>query len=457
MKSKQHDILIVDDEKSLREMLAILLQREGYNVVQVENGKKALDLVKTTEFDLIISDMKMPELGGLDLLRQLREQSNDVTVLMMTAFSSTEDAVEAMKLGAYDYITKPFKNDEIRLVIKNALERKKLQQENKRLKEQLGQRFSFKRLIGESREMQQLISLLERIAPSEANVLITGESGTGKELVAKALHLNSHRKDHSFVPINCGAIPENLLESELFGHEKGAFTGADRKKEGLFETADRGTLFLDEIGELPMGMQVKLLRVLQEREFRRVGGTKNLPLDIRLVAATNQDLVQMVKDGTFREDLFYRLNVVSVELPPLRERKSDIPLLINCFYEQQTGKDIYPIEPRALEILLNYDWPGNIRELQNLVERCLVLGGVGELKIDCLPPQMQLTKKGLSCILDEIPDGFKLEPWLEGVERDVLSKALEKAGGVRTKAAELLGISFRSIRYRLDKLGIGDE
>ncbi len=457
MSNKQQEILVVDDEKSLREMLAILLQREGYQVLQVENGKKALELVKNSEFDLIITDMKMPELSGLELLRKLREQDNDITVLMMTAFSSTEDAVEAMKLGAYDYITKPFKNDEIRLVVKNALERKKLQKENKRLKEQLGQRFSFKKLIGESREMKQLISLLERIAPSEANVLITGESGTGKELVARALHLNSARKDHSFIPINCGAIPENLLESELFGHEKGAFTGADKKKEGLFETADKGTLFLDEIGELPMGMQVKLLRVLQEREFRRVGGTKNLPLDIRLVAATNQDLIQMVKEGTFREDLFYRLNVVSVELPPLRERKSDIPLLINCFYEQQTGNSTYPIQPEALDILLSYDWPGNIRELQNLVERCLVLGGHDQLKSEWLPSQMQVTKKGTGCILDEIPEGFQLEPWLEEIERNVLVKALEKAGGVRKKAAELLGISFRSIRYRLDKLGISDE
>ncbi len=457
MKKKQQDILIVDDEQSLREMLAILLEREGYHVVQAENGIKALEVTERSEFDLIITDMKMPELGGLDLLRQLRERDNDVTVLMMTAFSSTEDAVEAMKLGAYDYITKPFKNDEIRLVIKNALERKNLQKENLRLKQQLGERFTFKQLIGDSREMKQLISLLERIAPSQANVLITGESGTGKELVAKALHLNSERKYFPFVPINCGAIPENLLESELFGHEKGAFTGADRKKEGLFETANQGTLFLDEIGELPMGMQVKLLRVLQEREFRRVGGTKNLPLDIRLVAATNQDLMQMVQGGTFREDLFYRLNVVSVELPPLRERKSDIPLLINRFFHLKTGQEAYPIQKEALEILLNYDWPGNVRELENLVERCLVLGGQEELKVDALPPQMLLAKNVTNEILTDIPDDFNLEDWLAGVERSVLLKALEKSGGVRTKAADLLGISFRSIRYRLDKLGIGDE
>jgi len=315
-KNKKYNILVVDDENSLREMLSILLQRQGYQVHQADDGVAALTMAQENSYDLIISDIKMPKMTGIELLRQLRSQENNVTVMMMTAFSSTEEAVEAMKLGAYDYITKPFKNDEIRLVIKNALEREQLQQENRQLKQQLGQRFSFQSLIGQSPAMSKLILLLERVAPSQANVLITGESGTGKELVAKALHLNSDRKGHPFVPINCGAIPENLLESELFGHEKGAFTGADKRKTGLFESADNGTLFLDEIGELPMGMQVKLLRVLQEREFRRVGGTSNIPLNIRLVAATNQDLSAMIKDGGFREDLFYRLNVVSIELPP---------------------------------------------------------------------------------------------------------------------------------------------
>lgn len=457
MSLKNLDILIVDDEVSLRHMLTILLKREGYTVDQAENGLTALNRVKAKKFDLIISDIQMPQMTGIQLLKTLRDENINVPMIMVTAFSSTEEAVEAMKLGAYDYITKPFKNDEIRLVVKNALERQQLQSENQRLKQQLGERFSFKTLIGDSPAMKQLISLLERIAPSQANVLITGESGTGKELVAKALHLNSERNNHPFVPINCGAIPENLLESELFGHEKGAFTGADKRKIGLFESADNGTLFLDEIGELPMGMQVKLLRVLQEREFRRVGGTNNIPLNIRLIAATNQDLEQMVKGGTFREDLFYRLNVVSVELPPLRMRSEDIPLLVTNFHHQKTGNTDYRIHKDALKLLLNYHWPGNVRELENLVERCVVLGDGDELKVDCLPPAIrQRNAATCSALLEEIPENFALEPWLEEIERTVLLKALDEAGGVRKQAAELLGISFRSIRYRLDKLGIGE-
>ncbi len=458
VQNKQYKILVVDDENSIREMLAILLQREGYQIEQAADGVAAFAMIQENSYDLIISDIQMPKMTGIELLRQLRDQNNDVTVMMITAFSSTEEAVAAMKLGAYDYITKPFKNDEIRLVIKNALEREHLQQENRQLKQQLGQRFSFQSLIGTSPAMSKLIALLERVAPSQVNVLITGESGTGKELVAKALHLNSDRKKHPFVPINCGAIPENLLESELFGHEKGAFTGADRRKEGLFESADNGTLFLDEIGELPMGMQVKLLRVLQEREFRRVGGTDNIPLNIRLVAATNQDLSDMIKEGTFREDLFYRLNVVSIELPPLRARTADIPLLINNFYKRLTGKDEYTIEKQTLEILLNYDWPGNVRELENLVERCVVLGEKDKLTLECLPEQIKKRSHNHCGEIGNLPhEGFDLDKWLEDLERTVLLQALEKSGGVRKKAAELLGINFRSIRYRLGKLGIGDD
>lgn len=457
-KRKKYKILVVDDENSLRELLTILLQREGYLVEQANDGLAAFEMAQAIAYDLIISDIQMPRMSGIELLRQLREQNNDVTVMMITAFSSTEEAVEAMKLGAYDYITKPFKNDEIRLVIKNALEREQLQQENRQLKQQLGQRFSFQSLIGSSPAMSKLIALLERVAPSQANVLITGESGTGKELVAKALHLNSDRKKHPFVPINCGAIPENLLESELFGHEKGAFTGADKRKDGLFESADNGTLFLDEIGELPMGMQVKLLRVLQEREFRRVGGTANIPLNIRLVAATNQDLSERIQEGSFREDLFYRLNVVAIELPPLRSRNGDIQLLIDNFYKRLTGREKYEIEKHALELLLNYSWPGNVRELENLVERCVVLGESDVLTVDCLPAQIKQKKQGFCGEIAELPnDGFDLDQWLEDIERTVLLQALEKAGGVRKKAADLLGINFRSIRYRLGKLGIGDD
>jgi len=454
---KGNNILVVDDESSLREMLSILLQREGYHVDQAEDGYAAFTKVQETRYDLIITDIQMPKMTGIELLRRLREEDNEVTVLIITAFSSTEEAVEAMKLGAYDYITKPFKNDEIRLVIKNALERRQLQQENRQLKQQLGQRFSFQNLVGKSPAMLKMIGLLERVAPSQVNVLITGESGTGKELVAKALHLNSDRKKHPFVPINCGAIPENLLESELFGHEKGAFTGADKRKIGLFESAENGTLFLDEIGELPLGMQVKLLRVLQEREFRRVGGTKNISLNIRVVAATNQDLIEKIQQGSFREDLFYRLNVVSIELPPLRTRLDDIQVLINKFYQRLTGKDKYLVQKRALELLLNYDWPGNVRELENLVERCVVLGETDELTVDCLPNQIKKESctayEGI-CLLPD--DGLDLDRWLADMERTVLLQALEKSDGVKKRAAELLGINFRSIRYRLSKLGISD-
>ncbi len=450
-------ILVVDDENSMRELLVILLRREGYQVEQADNGAAGLDKILTTGFDLVISDIQMPKMTGIELLRQIRQREIEVTVLMITAFSSTEEAVEAMKLGAYDYITKPFKNDEIRLVIKNALERKQLQTENRQLKQQLSERFSFQRLVGKSPAMSKLIALLERVAPSQANVLISGESGTGKELVARALHLNSERKNYPFVPINCGAIPENLLESELFGHEKGAFTGADKRKEGLFESANQGTLFLDEIGELPLSMQVKLLRVLQEREFRRVGGTKNTPLDVRLVTATNRDLGEMIHAGSFREDLFYRLNVISVELPPLRERREDIPLLLNCFLQRHTGGKELPVSAKALDLLLNYAWPGNIRELENLVERCAVLGLVDRLTVESLPDAIKKQRPGAGRAIAELPDdGFELEPWLEQLERSMLLQALERSGGVRKKAAELLGISFRSIRYRLGKLGLGE-
>ncbi len=451
------NILIADDEVNLRNMLAILLEREGYQIVQAVDGADALNKATENVFDLIISDMRMPGMGGIELLRTLRAKGDQVPVIVVTAFSSTDEAVEAMKLGAYDYITKPFKNDEIRLVVQKALERKKLQDENLQLKMQLGQRFSFSSLIGQGAAMKKLVALLERVAPSQANILITGESGTGKEVVAKAIHHNSSRKDKPFVPINCGAIPENLLESELFGYEKGAFTGADKKKEGLFEAAHQGTLFLDEVGELPMGMQVKLLRVLQEREFRRVGGTKDISLDIRLVAATNQNLSAMVAEGTFREDLYYRLNVISIELPPLRERLEDIPLLVDNFYKKMTGRQGFVLGKPVLDVLYQYDWPGNIRELENLIERCVVLDAGEGITLDLLPDSVKTKKEQGSCLqTTDLPAGFDLERWLEQLERNAVCEALKRTGGVKKKAAVLLGISFRSLRYRLEKLGIED-
>ncbi|MDW7643686.1 MAG: sigma-54 dependent transcriptional regulator [Desulfuromonadales bacterium] len=459
--TKNAHILVVDDEESMREFLSIMLKREGYGVNVASDGAQALDLLKENSYDLIISDIQMPRLGGFELLAQVMARTPETAMIMITAFSSTEQAVEAMKQGAYDYITKPFKNEEIRLIVKNALERKTLRQENQELKKELGRRYSFGNLIGKSRSMQQVYDLIAKVAASRANILVTGESGTGKELVARAIHYNSDRHEAPFVPINCGAIPENLLESELFGHEKGSFTGAIQQKPGLFEVANGGTLFLDEIGELPAMMQVKLLRVLQEREVRRVGGTRDIPVDVRVVAATNKDLEAEVASGTFREDLFYRLNVIRLALPPLRERRDDIPLLIEHFYQKLTGKKGLHVGEKAMRRLLDYGWPGNIRELENIVERCLVLGQGEDLTEDCLPTNLVADSITAEGQFSQIPDtGLDIDAYLGAIEKDILLKALDKTSGVRKKAAELLGISFRSIRYRLAKFGIeadGDE
>jgi len=444
----------------MREFLAIMLHREGYRVDAVSDGSQAVARLGEQMYDLVISDIKMPRLTGFELLAHVRDKCPETMMIMITAFSTTEEAVEAMKLGAYDYITKPFRNEEIRLVIKNALERKSLRQENLQLKKELDRRYAFGNLVGKSKKMQEVYALIEKVASSRANVLVTGESGTGKELVAKAIHFNSERKDRPFVAVNCGAIPENLLESELFGHEKGSFTGAVQQKAGLFEIAHGGTLFLDEIGELPMSMQVKLLRVLQEREFRRVGGTRNIQIDVRLVAATNKDLEAEVERGGFREDLFYRLNVIRIALPPLRERREDIPLLIDYFCRTNAGREGVVVSEAAMRRLLDYHWPGNIRELENVLERCVVLGHGEQISDSCLPPQLQGAGTGMGTQNVEITDaGLDLDAYLGEIERDILLKALNKSGGVRKKAAELLGITFRSIRYRLAKYGIdpGEE
>lgn len=461
MSTENYTILVVDDEESMREFLTIMLHREGYTVDAAFDGAQAVARLKERSYDLVISDIKMPRLDGFGVLDYITESCPDTAIIMITAFSTAQQAVEAMKKGAYDYITKPFNNEEIRLVVKNALERKELRRENLELKRELGQRYSFNNLIGKSRSMQQVYHFIEKVADSKANVLITGESGTGKELVAKAIHYNSRRKDQPFVPINCGAIPENLLESELFGHEKGSFTGASQQKSGLFEVADGGTVFLDEIAELPLMMQVKLLRVLQEQEFRRVGGTRDIKVDVRLVAATNKNLEALVADEKFREDLYYRLNVIHVNLPPLKERREDIPLLVDHFLRKFSGNNPPAVPDAFLRRLLDYHWPGNIRELENTVERSLVLGSDGRLSEDGLPRHIGGPPVAAGAALDELPeDGLDLDAYLGSIEQDILLKALERCGGVRKKAAELLCISFRSIRYRLAKYGMaadGDE
>ena len=456
--ANKYRVLIVDDEESMRDFLSIMLHREGYQVDTAVDGAQAVVHLRDHSYDLVISDIKMPRMTGLELLTHIKDRTPETVVLMVTAFSSTDEAVEAMKQGAYDYITKPFKNEEIRLIVKNALERRDLRRENLALKEALGQRFSFDGLIGKSKVMQDVFSMIRKVASSPVKILVTGESGTGKELVARAIHYNSDRRDGPFVPINCGAIPENLLESELFGHEKGSFTGAIRQKPGLFETAAGGTIFLDEIGELPAMMQVKLLRVLQENEFRRVGGTKDIKTDVRVLAATNRHLEEAVAAGSFREDLYYRFNVIRIDLPPLRQRREDIPVMVDFFWERFTGQKGVKVAEDAMRRLIDYSWPGNVRELENVIERATVLGHDNEITLDCLPPNLVTGMSGSVTPLTDIPEsGMDLDAYLGEIEKEILIKALARTDGVRKSAAGLLGITFRSIRYRLAKYDLGDD
>jgi two-component system response regulator PilR (NtrC family) len=452
-------ILVADDEQSMREFLDIMLKKEGYKVSLASNGEEVSKLVENDLFDLVLLDIRMPKLDGISALKKIKAHTPETTVIMITAYASADTAIKAMKEGAYDYITKPFKVEEIKLIIKNALEKKNLQKENILLKQAVRDRFHFGNIIGQSPKMVVLYDLLEKVSPTKTNILITGESGTGKELVAKAIHYNSPRKEKPFVTLNCGAIPESLIESELFGHMKGAFTDAIATKKGLFEVADEGTIFLDEISELPLLMQVKLLRVLQDKEFKRVGGTEDIRVDVRIIAATNKELEEAVKEKRFREDLFYRLNVIQIKLPPLRDRREDIQILANHFlkkYSQELSKSISKISPEALQILLNYEYPGNVRELQNIIERAVALEGSSDLTAHNLSSYLSeqpLLRKGPIDI--EIPnDGIDLEKMVEDLERTLLLKALDKTKGIKKKAAELLHINFRSMRYRLEKYGL---
>ena len=453
-------ILVVDDELSMREFLSILLEREGYQPFLVDSAESALKMLESEGYDLVISDVNMPGLSGLHLLEQIKKFSPDTAVLLITAYTTAEQAVEAMKLGAYDYIAKPFKVEEIKVLVRNALEKRTLIQENVRLRREVQERYSFSGFVGKSTKMREVYSLIEKVAVSTATVLIQGESGTGKELAARAIHFNGPRREKRFVAVNCGAIPENLIESELFGHRKGAFTGAVADRAGYFEQADGGTLFLDEIGEIPLQLQAKLLRVLQEKEFRRIGDNVDRKSDVRIIAASNRDLEEQVKDGVFREDLYYRLDVVRVMMPALRHRPEDIPLLVEYFYQKfagnSEGRQIITAE--ALNILMTYPFPGNIRELENLVERCLVIGD-RTITIDTLPQHIvNFQKTPKTDAVFNIPvDGINLEAYLDGIERKYLLQALEQCEGVKKKAAQLLGMSFRSFRYRLAKFGMDDD
>ena len=458
MKSR---VLVVDDEESIREFLEIMLRKEGYEVSTAEDGQQALDLIKRKTFDLVISDLQMPNLTGIELLKQVRDSYPDLLFMMITAFGTTETAVDAMKLGAYDYITKPFKIDEVRLNIANALRSQNLEVENRVLKKELNKEYSFQNLVGNSETMHRIYEMIRRVSQTPTNVLVTGESGTGKEMVAKAIHYNGPLKERPFVTVNCGAIPESLMESEMFGHKKGSFTGAIVDKTGLFEVADGGTLFLDEVGELPLTIQVKMLRAIQERVIRRVGGTEDTKVEVRLIAATNRDLEDMVKAGTFRQDLYYRLNVINIKTPPLRDRPEDIPNLAVHFlkkYNDRLSKTIGGISAEAMEMLKKYDYPGNVRELENIVERTVALEGGATILPESLPPFVNTPSGRKMASTHEIQvtsEGLDLDKVMGQIEKELLVKAIHAAGGVKKRAAKLLNITFRSMRYRVEKYSLG--
>jgi two-component system response regulator PilR (NtrC family) len=452
-------VLVVDDERSMRELLSIVLRRDGHEVLVAENGATAVDLLARERVDILVTDIRMPQMSGVDVLREAKRIDPDIISIVMTAFASTDTAVEALRLGAADYVNKsPSAANEVRLRVRKELERKRLQRENVLLKRALQSSHQFSNIIGRSDAMLAVYELVETIAPTSSTVLITGESGTGKELVARAIHFNSARKDRAFVALNCGAVSETLLDSELFGHMRGAFTGADTNKKGLIEVAEKGTIFLDEIGEMSPLVQVKLLRVLQERKFRRLGGTEEVDADIRIIAATNRDLSKMVAEGTFREDLYYRINVIPLRLPPLRERLEDIPLLAEHFvarFASQMGKSLTGISGAALTCLKAYSWPGNIRELENAMERAVALERTPSILVDSLPETVraaQSSQGGPAASTDDFPqEGFDLEQHVQHIEREYIAEALRRAGGVKVKAAELLGMSSRSFRYYMKK------
>jgi DNA-binding NtrC family response regulator len=451
-------LLVADDERSMRELLELVFKREGHQVTVVSNGREALEALQKSSFDLIITDVKMPDVGGIELLRSAREQSPETMVIMMTAFATINSAREAFKLGADDFIQKPFDVDEFKLIVQKALEKRDLKQENALLKRELQRRGQLGDIIGRSPQMQAVYQMIETVAANASTVLINGESGTGKELVARAIHNLSARRDRAFVSVNCGAFTETLLESELFGYVKGAFTGAQTNRKGLFEAADGGTIFLDEIGEMSLAMQVKLLRVLQERRIRRVGGTEEIAVDTRIIAATNRDLEKMVKANEFREDLYYRVSVIPLELPPLRDRRADIPELAQHFltkFTRQAGQVEKRCSDEVVRYLEEYDWPGNVRELENTIERAVALETGDEIQSSRLPERILRYSPQQGSGEFHLPEnGIDLESYLRELEKSYLLEALRRTNGNQTRAAELLHMTVRSLRHCLDKYGI---
>ena len=460
MADKRNRILVVDDELSMRELLEFMLEKEGYSVISAANGKEALAKIKKEPYDLLLCDIRLGDMTGLEVLKASKKANPHVTVIMISAFATTETAVEAMNQGAFDYVPKPFENEELLQTIANALERKTLEKEKRAIDDALKSTVHFGKIVGNSPRMLHIFEMIRQVAKTRTSVLITGESGTGKELIAKAIHEESDRSEQPFVTINCGGIPETLLESEFFGHRKGSFTGATADKQGLMEIANKGTLFLDEVAELSVPMQVKLLRAVQERIFRPVGGTKDIEVDIRIISATNKKLEDEVIEGNFREDLFYRLNVIEIKIPPLRERKGDLLPLAQHFlekYSNELGKKVTKFSSYAIDLLKKYDFPGNIRELENLIERSVALSNTNILLPDSLAMSIH-KKRWIEGVrnrrfdLDEVAQGVALDSILEEIERAYIEKAMDCSEGNKNKAADLLGLSLRSLRYRIDKL-----
>jgi DNA-binding NtrC family response regulator len=448
-------ILIVEDEAKMRRLLELNLGEDGFKTLSAGDAESGLKLLRDHAVDLVVTDLKLPGMNGLEFLHAIKRQNAALPVVVMTAFGTVETAVEAMKAGASDYVLKPFSLSEMRMVVRKELDVRDLREENRSLREALGKRYVHPNVVARSVKMQEVLATVDRVARTNSTVLLGGESGVGKDLIARAIHEKSRRAAGPFIKINSTAIPENLLESELFGYEKGAFTGANASKPGKFELADKGTLFLDEIGDVPPAIQVKLLRVLQEREFERLGGTRTVKVDVRLIAATNRDLREALEQGTFREDLYYRLNVVPIDIAPLRQRKEDIPDLVNLFISRfagDSGKPVESITPEAMQILVNYHWPGNVRELQNIIERaCALAKGTvlkaGDVHLDLRPAKVANGASGF------LPEGMTLEHW----EDEMIQEALRRANGNKSQAARLLGLSRNALRYRLSKIGIADE
>jgi DNA-binding NtrC family response regulator len=457
-------ILIVEDELKMARLLELNLAEEGYATLAAQDAETGLKLLRQEKIDLVLTDLKLPRMDGLEFLQAVKRSNAQIPVILMTAYGTVETAIEAMKAGASDYVLKPFSMEEIKLIIHKELDVRRLREENRDLREALGERYRFENIVAQSAKMQEVLAVVERVAPTNSTVLLGGESGVGKDMIARAIHQHSRRASGPFIKINSTAIPENLLESELFGYEKGAFTGAMTAKPGKFELADKGTIFLDEIGDVPAAIQSKLLRVLQEREFEHLGGTKTLKVDVRVVAATNQDLRAALEQGTFREDLYYRLNVVPINIPPLREHKEDIPYLVDHFLARlarESAKPITGLTPAAMRLLMDFHWPGNVRELENIIERAVALStgtmlDVGDIRLDVGPGGAAVVGSGMSATDASgsfLPPGMTLEQY----EDEIIKEALRRANGNKSQAARLLGLSRNAFRYRLSKLGVPDE